>query len=82
MSSLDLVEVFLQYNLVGNQYEQTLEVSYTSTTNTSYAYLLSVSVKYYLLIEIEFFNVLFDNKSFSEPAIKCKQEVHEKLVEM
>ena len=47
--SLDLVEVFLQYNLVGNQYEQTLEVSFTSTTNKSYAYLLSVSVKYYLL---------------------------------
>ena len=39
--------------------------------------------KYYMpLIEIKDFNVLIDNKPFFDQAIKSKQVVYEKLVEL
>ena len=43
VSSLEEVEVVLvQYNLVGNQYQQESKMLYTFTPNKSYTYLLNV----------------------------------------
>ena len=39
--------------------------------------------EYYMpLVEIKVFNTLIDNKSCSDQSAKCKQEAHEKLVQM
>ena len=41
--SLQVIEVvFVQYNLVDNQYQQKSDVLYTFTSNKSYAYLLNI----------------------------------------
>ena len=59
VSSLEVVEVvFLQCNLVDNQYQQKSEVLYTFTPNKSYAYLLIVEPGNLVLLKT--YNTGFD----------------------
>ena len=59
LPSLEVVEVvFVQCNLVDNQYQQKSEVLYTFTQNKSYAYLLNVEPSN--LVFLETYNTKFD----------------------